>query len=111
MTVVKWIAGVIAFTLVVVLLMMWSFGLELFGLQLGKHVENARTGVTRETNQYVTTQQQLLAQYAKEYRAAEEDGSTGQMSLIANQMNGIAITLSEEYVSAPVALILSENGY
>jgi hypothetical protein len=91
--------------------MVFGFGVDMFGLELGKHLQNKQTEVTRQTNQYVTTQQQLLLTYAKEYSAAEADGNTGQMAAIVNQIQSVSATLDPEDVPAPAAQILAKEGF
>lgn len=55
------VGAVVLVIVLTVAIMMWGFGVEMFGLRLGKHVENAKTEVLRETNQYRTTQETGLA--------------------------------------------------
>lgn len=108
--VLKYIGIALLVVLISVLIMVYGFGMEMFGLELGKHIENKRTDVTRQTNQYVTTQQGLLNGYARDYLAAEEDGSTGQCQAILNQMRDVAVTLDREDVPETAAQILARNG-
>jgi hypothetical protein len=105
------IGGVILAVVLVFALMIFGFGVDMFGLTLNKHVENKKTEVTRETNQFVTSAQQQLATLAKEYRAAESDENSAQQKLIAEQMDQIASTLDAEYVKPSVAQILNQEGY
>jgi hypothetical protein len=105
-----WIGGIIGVIALSFIIMIWGFGIEMFGLSLQKPLENKKTEVIRQTNQYVTTQQQMLMQYAKEYRAAEADGSTAQMSMIANQMQSVAVTLDPADIPSSVAAILAQEG-
>lgn len=106
--VLKTVGAILALIAISVFVMVWGFGLSLFGLKLAKPLENARTGVTRSTNQYVTTQQQLLLQYAKEYRAAERDGDGVQMAAIQNQIDSVAATLDPQYIPASVQPLVNQ---
>jgi len=65
--------------------MMWTTGLELFGLQLGKHVTNAETQVMRQTQQYRTTQETKLADWMASYDDAEK-----QIALVKDDPEAVA---------------------
>lgn len=107
----QWFLAGVTVVLATVLIMVYGFGIEMFGLELSKHVQNKQTEVRRETNQYVTTQQQLLQTYVKEYYAAESDESTTQMKAIAAQIASVSATLADEYISEDIRLILAKEGY
>jgi uncharacterized membrane protein len=100
---------IVVFAAVTVAVMVYGFGVGLLGSKLDRPLENARTDVTRSTNQYVTTQQLLLLQYAKEYRAAEADGAGGQMRAILAQMRAVASTLDQDRIPDIAQEILSQN--
>jgi uncharacterized protein YpmS len=84
----------------------WAFGLSFFGLQFEGILENKRTEVIRNTNQYKTTQQQMLLQYAKEYQAAEAEGNTAQAATIKAQMQSVAATLDPADIPPAVTAII-----
>lgn len=105
------IGAALAFVALTVVLMVYGFGMEMFGLELGKHVENKRTDVTRQTNQFVTSQQQQLATFARAYKQAEEAGNEVQMKMTAEQMDQIATTLDPEYLKGSWIAILVKEGY
>jgi hypothetical protein len=103
------VGGIILAGVLIVALMVFGFGIDMFGLELGKHLENQRTGVTRQTNQYVTTQQGLLSQYAIEYEGAVAGGNNAQAQAIVGQMKRVAGTIDAEYVPVEAAKIIAAN--
>ena len=104
------ILGVVALVVLSFVVMIWGFGISLFGITLSKPLENAQTGVTRSTNQYVTTQQGLMLKYVKEYNDAEKAGDKATGTMIAGQIRNIAITLDKQYVPDSVNVILTNEG-
>jgi hypothetical protein len=93
------VLGIIALVAVSVLIMVYGFGMTMFGLTLQRPIENKRTEVTRSTNQYVTTQQEALSSLARQYRKAQERGADQvQLDAIGAQMVTTANTIAPEQI-------------
>lgn len=104
------VGGIVLAVILSFALLVWGFGLDMATLSFQKPLANKQTEITRETNQYVTTQQQLLLSYATAFAAAQKDGDSGQMKMIANQMQSVAATLESDQVPDAVKTDLAMEG-
>lgn len=83
----------------------------LFRQTFGVRSANVNTDITRQTNQYVTTQQQALVQKMSDYQriGAERPGQppTPQQKAIVEEMRFIMGTLTPEYIPPAVAQFMA----
>ena len=100
----------IQITALVIVLLAIPFGAAFYYVTYqqtaGVAVANADTDVTRQSNQYVTTQQERLFTLMNGYERAASDG---QRRAIIEQMESVAGTLTADRIPAPVARFLATN--
>jgi len=100
----------------VIVLIVLTLGITAVSLGVEKWRQNKLTEITRQTNQYVTTQQTMLSTWAIEYRnneskAAEAGGDVAvalysQNKALCERMQMTAARIDPQYIPAAASSIL-----
>ncbi len=107
-------AGVVA-AVVITLLLAWVLAVEAFGLSVwAPWATNRQTEVTRNTNQYVTTQQEKIYGLVRQYDKLENYEQTAeidqQQSNLVEQMCDAALKLDDQYVPEQAQPLMTQEG-